>query len=129
LPFHFGLACSLTDFNADARIVNPFLAELTGTTVAYIVIVLIVLRLIASRVISASWIPLLDGVVALLLGALSLAFLNPAGVPVIGLAFALIGFMRESRDSKRVFAFILLTLGAVLCAYGTFISLTNARHD
>ncbi len=108
---------------------NPSLAQLTGRSVAYIVIVLIVLRLIASRVISASWMSLLDGGVALLLGVLSLAFLTPVGIPVIGLAFALVGFMREFRESKRVLAFILLTLGAVLCAYETFISLTNAGHD
>ena len=129
MPFHFGLACSLTDFNADARIVNPFLAELRGTTVAYIVIVLIVLRLIASRVISASWMPLFDGVVSIVLGAMSLGFLNPAGVPVVGLAFAAVGFLRESRESKRIFVFVLLAVGAVLCGYAAFISLSHAGHD
>ena len=46
---------------------KPLLAALTGTAVAYIVIGLIVLRLIASRIVRASWIPLFDGVVSVLL--------------------------------------------------------------
>lgn len=111
------------------HIVKPLLAALTGTTVAYIVIALIVLRLIASRIISASWIPLFDGVVSILLGAMSLGFLNPAGVPVVGLAFAAVGFAGESRQSKRSFIFVLLAVGAVLCGYATFISITHAGHD
>jgi hypothetical protein len=102
---------------------------LTGTTVACIVIALIVLRLIASRIVSASWIPLCDGVVSILLGAMSLGFLNPAGVPVVGLAFAAVGFVRESRESKRIFVFILLAVGAALCGYATFISLSHVGHD
>ena len=69
-------------------LLNMFLAALTGTAVAYIVIGLVVLRLIASRIASAAWIPPFDGIVSILLGALSIGFLNPAGVPVIGLAFA-----------------------------------------
>jgi hypothetical protein len=109
--------------------VKPFLAALTGTSVAYVVIALIVLRLIASRIISASWIPLFDGVVSILLGVISLGFLNPAGVPVVGLAFAGVGFVGESRQSKRSFIFILLAVGAVLCGYATFISLSHAGHD
>jgi hypothetical protein len=112
-----------------ARIVKPFLAALTGTAVAYIVIALIVLRLIASRVVSASWMPLFDGVVSMVLGAMSLGFLNPAGVPVIGLAFAAVGILRESRESKRIFVFVVLTVGAILCGYATFISLSLAGHD
>jgi hypothetical protein len=109
--------------------VKPFLAALTGTGVAYIVIALIVLRLVASRIVSASWIPLFDGVISILLGAMSLGFLNPAGVPVVGLAFAAVGFLGESRQSKRSFIFILLALGAALCGYATFISLSHAGHD
>jgi hypothetical protein len=109
--------------------VNSHLAMLTGTAVAYIVIVLIVLRLVASRVVSASWIPLFDGVVSILLGAMSLGFENPAGVPVIGLAFAAVGFARESREGKRTLVFILLAVGAAPCAYATFISLGHAGHD
>jgi hypothetical protein len=109
--------------------VKPFLAALTGTAVAYIVVALIVLRLIAIRIVSASSIPLFDGVVSILLGAMSLGFLNPAGVPVVGLAFAAVGFVRESRQSKRSFVFILLAVGAVLCGYATFISLSRAGHD
>jgi hypothetical protein len=109
--------------------VKPFLAALTGTSVAYVVIALIVLRLIASRIISASWIPLFDGVVSILLGVMSFGFLNPAGVPVVGLAFAGVGFVGESRQSKRSFIFILLAVGAVLCGYATFISLSHAGHD
>lgn len=112
-----------------ARIVNPFLAVLTDTAVAYIVIVLVVLRLIASRMVSASWMPLLDGVVSILLGAMSLGFLNAAGIPVIGLAFAAVGVLRESRESKRIFVFILLAVGAALCGYATFIALSHAGHD
>ena len=108
---------------------KPFLAALTGTAVAYIVIALIVLRLIASRIARASWMPLFDGVVSILLGAMSLGFLNPAGVPVVGLAFAAVGFLRESRESKRIFVFGLLALGAILCGYATFISLRHAGHD
>jgi hypothetical protein len=108
---------------------KPFLAALTGTTVAFIVITLIVLRLIASRIASASSIPLFDGVVSIFLGAMSLGFLNPAGVPVIGLAFAAVGFVRESRESKRSLIFILFAVGAVLCGYATFISLSHAGHD
>ena len=108
---------------------KPILAALTGTAVAYIVILFVVLRLIASRVVSASWMPLFDGVVSVLLGAMSLGFLNPAGVPVIGLAFAAAGFVRESRESKRIFVFILLAIGAALCGYATFISLSHAGHD
>jgi uncharacterized membrane protein YcaP (DUF421 family) len=108
--------------------VKPFLAALTGTAVAYIVIALIVLRLIGRRVVSASWMPLFDGIVSIVLGAMSLSFLNPAGVPVIGLAFAA-GLICESRESKRVLVFILLAAGAVLCGYATFISLSHAGHD
>jgi hypothetical protein len=108
---------------------KPFLAELTGTSVACIVIALVVLRLIASRVVRASWIPLFDGVASALLGAMSLGFLNPAGVPVIGFAFAAVGLLRESQESKRVFVFILLAIGAALCGYATFISLSHAGHD
>lgn len=73
--------------------------------------------------------PLFDGVVSVLLGAMSLGFLNPAGVPVIGFAFAGAGFVRESRESKRIFALILLAVGAALCGYATFISLSHAGHD
>ena len=108
---------------------KPFLEALTGTAVAYVVIALIVLRLIASRIISASWTPLFDGIASILLGAMSLGFLNPAGVPVVGLAFAAVGFLRESRESRRVFVFILLAAGAALCGYATFISLSHTGHD
>jgi hypothetical protein len=109
--------------------VNPFLAALTGTTVAYIVILVVVLRLIASRVVRASWMPLFDGIVSVLLGAMSLGFLNPAGLPVVGLAFVAVGFLLESRESRRIFVFVLLAVGAVLCGYATFISLSHAGHD
>jgi hypothetical protein len=109
--------------------VNPFLAAISGTAVAYIIILLVVLRLIASRVVRASWMPLFDGTVSVLLGAMSLGFLNPAGVPVVGLAFAAVGFLRESRESRRVFVFVLLAVGAVLCGYATFISLSHTGHD
>jgi hypothetical protein len=109
--------------------VKPFLAALTGTAVAYIVIALIVLKGIARRVVSASWIPLFDGVVSILLGAMSLGFLNPAGVPVIGLAFAASGLIHESRKNKRIFVFIFLAAGAALCGYATYISLSYAGHD
>jgi hypothetical protein len=112
-----------------ARVVKLLLAALTGTVVAYIVIALIVLRLIASRVLGASWIPLFDGIVSTLLGAMSLGFLNPAGVPVIGLALAAVGFVGESRESKRIFVYILLAVGTALCGYATFISLSHAAHD
>ena len=108
---------------------KPFLAELAGISVAYIVIALVVLRLIASRVVGASWIPLFDGVASVLLGGMSVGFLNPAGVPVIGLAFAAVGLLRESQEGKRVFVFILLATGAALCGYATVISLSHAGHD
>jgi hypothetical protein len=55
---------------AHAHTMKPFLAELTGASVAYIVIALVVLRLVACRVVSASWIPLFDGVASVLLGAM-----------------------------------------------------------
>jgi len=93
------------------------------------VIVLVALRLIASRIVRASWMPLFDGLASVLLGAMSLGFQNPAGIPVIGLAFAAVGFVRETREGKRVFVFIPLTLGAALCVYTTFISLSHAGHD
>ena len=108
---------------------KPLLAELTGTGVASIVIALVVLRLIASRLVGASWIPLFDGVASVLLGAISVGFLNPAGVPVVGLAFSAVGLLRESQESKRIFVFILLAAGATLCGYATFISLSHAGHD
>jgi hypothetical protein len=91
--------------------------------------VLVVLRLIASRVSPASWIPPFDAVVSVLLGAMSLGFLNPAGVPIIGLAFAAVGFLRESRESKRILVFLLLAVGVLLCGYATFISFSHADHD
>src|SRR5438552_10623714 len=103
-------------------LLNMFLAALTGTAVAYIVIGLVVLRLIASRIASAAWIPPFDGIVSILLGALSIGFLNPAGVPVIGLAFAAVGFVRESRETKRVLVFTVLAVGTALCGYAAFIS-------
>jgi hypothetical protein len=109
--------------------VKPLLAALTGTAVAYIVIGLIVLRLIASRIVRASWIPLFDGVVSVLLGGMAFAFLNPAGVPVVGLAFAAAGLVRESREGKRIFVFLLLVVGAALCGYATFVSLSHTGHD
>jgi len=111
------------------HIVKPLLAELTGISVACIVIALVVLRLIASRVVGASWLPLFDGVASVLLGAVSVGFLNPAGVPVIGLAFAAVGLLRESRGGKRILVFILLVAGATLCGYATFVSLGRAGHD
>jgi hypothetical protein len=109
--------------------VKPFLAELAGTSVACIVIALVVLRLIGTRVVGASWLPLFDGVASVLLGAVSIGFLNPAGIPVIGLAFAAVGLLRESQESKSIFVFILLAAGAALCGYATFISLRHAGHD
>jgi hypothetical protein len=108
---------------------NPLLAVITGTAVAYIVIVLIVLRLIAGRVVPASWIPLFDGLASIVLGAMSLGFPNPAGVPVVGLVFAAAGVLRESREGKRPMAFVVLAIGALLCAWATFISLGHAGHD
>jgi hypothetical protein len=97
--------------------------------VAYIVIGLVVLRLIASRVVSASWMPLFDAVVSVVLGALSFGFLNPAGIPVIGMAFAAAGFVRESREGKRAWVFALLAVGAVLCGYATFIAFHHTSDD
>jgi hypothetical protein len=102
------------------------LAAITGTAVAYIIIALVVLRLIASRVLRASWTPLFDAIVSVVLGALSFRFLNPAGVPVIGLAFAAAGFVCESRAMKRTWMFVLLGVGGALCGYATFISLHAA---
>ena len=74
------------------------------------------LKLIARRVVSASWIPLFDGVVSVLLGTTSLGFLNPAGVPVVGLAFAAAGLTCESRANKRIFVFIFTRLPERHCA-------------
>lgn len=121
------------------RVLNAPLAVLTGPAVAYIIALLLVLRLIASRFdrvriekdggCGASWIPFFDAVASLALGLMSLTFFNPAGVPVIGMAFAAVGFLRESRESKRSFALILLALGTLLCGYATFISLSHARHE
>jgi len=62
-------------------------------------------------------------------GAMSVGSLNPAGVPVIGLAFAAVGLLRESRESKRIFVLILLGTGAALCGYATLVSLSRAGHD
>lgn len=56
---------------------------------------------------------------ALLLGLGAFAFANPAGVPISGLAFAAAGFLRESRRNKRIAVFILLGVGALICALGT----------
>jgi hypothetical protein len=47
---------------------NLLLAAVTGTAVAYIVTALIVLRLIAGRVVPASWIPVFDGLASIALG-------------------------------------------------------------
>jgi hypothetical protein len=104
-------------------------AVLTGTAVAYIVIAVVAMRLIATRVIAASFIPLLDAVAAIGLAAISLRFANPAGVPVVGLAFAAVGLVRESRESRRIPVFMLLAIGAILCAYATFIALIHANHE
>jgi hypothetical protein len=46
------------------------------------------------------------------------AFADPVGVPVFGLAFAAAGFLREFRGSKRLFVFILLGAGTLICAVG-----------
>jgi len=66
---------------------------------------------------------ILFGVLALLFGIGAFAFMNPAGVPVFGLAFAATGFLRESRGSKRLAVFILLGAGTLVCAVGTLRSL------
>jgi hypothetical protein len=72
--------------------------------------------------------PIFFAIASILFGAGSFAFANSAGVPVFGLAFAAAGFLRESRGAKRRFVFVLLIVGAALCAYGTFLSLQlNAR--
>ena len=105
------------------------LAVISGTAVASIVILLIVLRLIAGRVVSASWIPVFDGFASIALGAMSLGFLNSAGVPVVGLAFAGIGMLHESRDSNRNMVFGILAIGAILSTWAMFISLRHAGHD
>jgi hypothetical protein len=59
------------------------------------------------------------GVLAVVFGIGTFAFVNPAGVPVFGLAFAAAGFLRESRGSKRMAVFILLGAGTLICAFGT----------
>ena len=112
-----------------ARVVNPLVAALTGTAVAYTLIVLVVVRLVAGRIVASSGIPLFDVIVSLLVGGLSLGFLNPAGVPVIGLAFAAAGLLRESRQHRRLFVFILLAVGIALCGYATLISLRHTGDD
>ena len=72
--------------------------------------------------------PVLFAIASIGFGAWSFAFTNAAGVPVFGLAFAAAGFLRESRGEKRKVVFALLTIGAGICAYATFISLRlNAR--
>jgi hypothetical protein len=109
------------------RAVTPLLV-ITGTTVAYIVIVLVVLRLIAGRVLGA-WTPLFDGAVSILFGVVSIGFQNPAGVPVIGLAFAAAGFLRESRERRRAWMFVVLAVGIALCGYATLSSLHHANDD
>ena len=67
--------------------------------------------------------PVFFAIASIIFGAGSFAFGNPAGMPVLGLAFAAAGFLRESRSSKRLFVFVLLAVGVVLCAYATFLSL------
>jgi hypothetical protein len=109
--------------------VKPLAAALTGTAVAYTLVILVVVRLVVGRILSSAGIPLFDAVASLLIGGLSLGFLNPAGVPVIGLAFAAAGLLRESREGKRGFVFILLGIAIVLCAYATFISLRHTGDN
>ena len=58
------------------------------------------------------------GVLALVFGIGAFAFADPVGVPVFGLAFAEAGFLREFRGSKRLFVFILLGAGTLICAVG-----------
>jgi hypothetical protein len=107
----------------------PPLAVITGTAVTYIVILLVVLRLMAGRVVPGSWIPVFDGFASIALGAMSLGFLNPGGLPVAGLAFAGIGILHESRDNNRTMVFVVLAIGAILSTLALFISLRHAGHD
>lgn len=102
---------------------NPFCVVVTGAAVAYIVIVFLVARLIAGYGVSGSWIPVFDGLTSILLGVISLGFLNPAAVPVVGLGFTAAGFLRESRENKRIAVFVILAVGGALCAWTAVISL------
>jgi hypothetical protein len=58
------------------------------------------------------------GLLAIVFGVGAFAFVNPAGVPILGLAFAAAGWLREFRGSKRVAVLILLGTGSLICAVG-----------
>ena len=60
------------------------------------------------------------GLFSLCLGAGAFCFSDPAGIPVFGLAFAGAGALREARGAKRASAYALLTISALICAFGVF---------
>lgn len=57
------------------------------------------------------------GILSLVSGLGSFLFANPAGLPVLGLASAAAGILREYHGSKRSRMFMFLTIGLVLCVY------------
>jgi hypothetical protein len=52
-------------------------------------------------------------------------FVNPAGLPIFGLAFAAAGFLRESRSRKRKAVLAFLGIGALVCSVGLLRSFLN----
>lgn len=63
------------------------------------------------------------GILSILFGVGTFFFVNPAGLPVFGLAFAAAGLLRESRGEKRKAVIAISILGAVICGVGTVVSL------
>ncbi len=71
---------------------------------------------------------LVYGVASILLGAVSFALADPAGVPVLGLALAAAGLVRESRREKRTATIALCGAGALLSLVGCIIAIRARVH-
>ncbi|MEI7535137.1 MAG: hypothetical protein WCK57_12280 [Verrucomicrobiae bacterium] len=61
---------------------------------------------------------ILSGFLVVVVGIEAFVFASPPDLPTWGLAVAGVGFLKESRGSKRIGVFVLLGAGSLICAVG-----------
>jgi hypothetical protein len=71
-------------------------------------------------------IAILFAILSLGAGVASFAAGNPAGLPVLGLAFGAAGALREYRGLKRSWVLGLVAIGLVVCIYEAVIAVRLA---